>query len=315
MRDDETVPRDSDQTELDLIRLHYPALSWRTARRVTEGWDHVVLLLGGCSGPDSRGHPDLVFRFPDGEYAPLLEREVAALDLVAPLVEVSVPRYSHREFISVGHDTPVFGGYPTIGGSRLTPGLFRTLHRSDVTVIADRLGGLLTELHRQDTSTPPLDGLPPAWPVEDRHHLREIATEELPSRLAADEMREVYAILDGLDELLDDPVPPVFLHGDVYSAHLFWEPGRLGVIDFADMCVGDPAIDVAELFEFGPRFVDDVLARYRGPLDDGLLDRAWAHQRLVALYMLTDHIELGKQSWAQARETFDRCRSPRRPRA
>ncbi|MFN3600724.1 MAG: phosphotransferase family protein [Dietzia sp.] len=326
MRDDETVPGPSDQAELDLLRLHYPRLSWRTAQRVTEGWDHVVLLLGGCSGPDSLGHADLVFRFPDDEYAPLLEIEVAALDLVAPLVEVSVPRYSHREYISAGHGDPVFGGYPTIRGSRLTPGVLETLPRSDVATITDRLGGLLTELHRQDTSTPPLDLLPPAWPPEDRHHLREIATGELPSRLTTDEMREVHAVLDGLDELLDDPVTPVFLHGDVYSSHLFWEPGRavatgmspttpgrLGLIDFADMCVGDPAIDFAELFEYGPQFVDDVLARYRGPLDDGLLDRAWAHQRLVAVYMLTDHIELGKQSWARARETFDRCRSSRRP--
>ncbi|MFN3340190.1 MAG: phosphotransferase [Dietzia sp.] len=319
MRDDATVPGPSDQDELDLIRLHYPELSWRTAQRVTEGWDHVVLLLGGCSGADARGHPDLVFRFPDGEYAPLLEMEVAALDLVAPLVEVAVPRYSHREYVSAGRGAPVFGGYPTIRGSRLTPGVLGTLARSDVALITGRLGELLTELHRQDTSTPPLDRLPPAWPPEDRHHLREIATEELPSLLTADEMREVHVILDGMDELLDAPVTPVFLHGDVYSSHLFWEPGSLGLIDFADICVGDPAIDFAELFEYGPQFVDDVLARYRGPRDerllDGLLDRAWDHQRLVAVYMLTDHVELGKQSWARARETFDRCRSTRRPRA
>ncbi|MEH6820289.1 MAG: phosphotransferase [Dietzia psychralcaliphila] len=331
MRDDATVPGPTDQSELDLLRLRYPELSWRTARRVTEGWDHVVLLLGGCAGPDARGHTDLVFRFPDGEYAPLLETEVAGLDLVAPLVEVTVPRYSHREHISAARGVPVFGGYPTIRGDRLTPGVLGALPRADVTTITDRLGGLLTELHRQDTSRPPLDRLPPAWPHEDRHHLREIATEELPSRLTADEMREVHLILDGLDELLDAPVTPVFLHGDVYSAHLFWEPGRagapgmspvtpgrLGVIDFADMCLGDPAIDFAELFEYGPRFVDEVFARYRGPRDerllDGLLDRAWDHQRLVAVYMLTDHVELGKQSWARARETFDRCRSSRRPR-
>ena len=330
MRDDATGPGPADPPELDLLRLHYPELSWRTARRVTEGWDHVVLLVGGCSGRDARGHSELVFRFPDDEYAPQLESEVAALDLVAPLVEVSIPRYSHREYLSPRHGAPVFGGYPTIRGARLTPGVLATLPRSDVAQIARRLGELLTALHRQDTSTPPLDRLPPAWPPEDRHHLREVALRELPSRLTAEEMREVHVILDGLDRLLDDPVPPVFLHGDVYSSHLFWEPGRaaargvsptpgrLGLIDFADMCLGDPAIDFAELYEYGPRFVDDVLERYLGPRDDrllgGLLDRAWDHQRLVALYMLTDHIELGKQSWARARETFDRCRSQGRPR-
>lgn len=316
MRDDAPGPGTADPPELDLLRLHYPELSWRSARRVTEGWDHVVLLLDGCSGTDARGHSELVFRFPDDEYASQLESEVAALDLVAPLVEVSIPRYSHREYLSAGPGAPVFGGYPTIGGTRLTRGVFGTLPRSDVTRIAGQLGELLTGLHRQDTSAPPLDRLPPAWPPEDRHHLKEVATTELPSRLTAEEMREVHVILDGLDRLLDAPVTPVFLHGDVYSSHLFWDPvpGRLGLIDFADMCLGDPAIDFAELFEYGPRFVDDVLARYLGPRDDGLLDRAWDHQRLVALYMLTDHIELGKQSWARARETFDRCRSTSRPR-
>ncbi|MDV8002369.1 aminoglycoside phosphotransferase family protein [Rhodococcus sp. IEGM 1408] len=349
MPDDATVPGPAGPPELDLLRLHYPGLRWRSAQRVTEGWDHVVLLLAGCTGPDARGHSELVFRFPDDKYAPLLESEIAALDLLAPRVEAAIPRYSHREYSSVGHGgavsgtagsgTAVFGGYPTIRGTRLTPGALGRLPRSDVTQIAGQLGELLSELHRQDTSAPPLDRLPPAWPAEDRHHLKELATRELPSRLTAEEMREVHGILDGLDQLLDAPVTPVFLHGDVYSSHLFWEPGRavstgpvstgpvstgpvstgpvapgrLGVIDFADMCLGDPAIDFAELYEYGPRFVDAVLARYLGPADDRLLDRAWDHQRLVAVYMLTDHIELGKQSWARARETFDRCRSPSRP--
>ena len=81
------------------------------------------------------------------------------------------------------------------------------------------------------------------------------------------------------------------------------------------MCLGDPAIDFAELYEYGPRFVDDVLAHYVGNVDPRFLDRAWTYQRLAGLYMVAGHLYYGVETWEYARATFDRCRSPQRPHA
>ena len=60
-----------------------------------------------------------------------------------------------------------------------------------------------------------------------------------------------------VDVLLATDLPEVVVHNDVYSRHLLWDDAaaRLGVIDFSDMCLGDPAVDFAELYEYGEAFV------------------------------------------------------------
>ncbi|MFN3340260.1 MAG: aminoglycoside phosphotransferase family protein, partial [Dietzia sp.] len=71
--------------ELDAIRAAFPALAWESAQRIDEGWDHVVVICRGCSGVDSLGHRDLVFRFPTDEQAlAQLPQEIAVLDHLAP---------------------------------------------------------------------------------------------------------------------------------------------------------------------------------------------------------------------------------------
>lgn len=57
---------------------------------------------------------------------------------------------------------------------------------------------------------------------------------------------EAVAAPDGED-------PPVWLHGDLHPAHVVVSDGALaGVIDFGDMCAGDPAVDLAAARVLGP---------------------------------------------------------------
>jgi aminoglycoside phosphotransferase (APT) family kinase protein len=40
--------------------------------------------------------------------------------------------------------------------------------------------------------------------------------------------------------------PPLWLHGDLHPANVLTENGNLcGVVDFGDLCAGDPAGDLA----------------------------------------------------------------------
>ena len=296
----------------------YPGLTWDSAERIDEGWDHVVVICRGCSGRDAHGHRDLVFRFPSDDQAlAQLPTEIVVLEHLAGHVAAALPHYTHVP----PHGR--FAGYPLIRGRRLTADLLHSLPPGETTTIAAQLGSLLSALHIQDTSTPPMNRVPHSYQPENLDFVRGIVENSMPSVLTEDEMRTARRICDEVGALQSTLLPRVFLHYDIHARHLYWDrgpdagqaPGRLGLIDFTDMCLGDPAVDFAELYEYGPRFVEDVLAHYSGRIDDTFLDRAWTYQRLAALYMIAGHLYYGEETWEYARSAFDRCRSPRRPRA
>jgi aminoglycoside phosphotransferase (APT) family kinase protein len=91
---------------------------------------------------------------------------------------------------------------------------------------------------------------------------------------------------EAVDTFLVDPIPAeartpgkaVLCHGDLKGEHLFVsEDGTrvTAVIDWADVAIADPAVDLAGLaIWLGPSFVRDVLASYTGPADEGTFDRA-----------------------------------------
>lgn len=300
--------------EVIAIRAAFPTLTWESVTRITEGWDHVVLICHDCDGPDSLGHRDVVFRFPTDEQARAqLPTEIAVLEHMAGRVEACLPCYTH-----VPEGVP-FAGYPLVRGERLTPELMHNIPKTERMELAAQLGALLSALHAQDISAPPMNRVPAGYQPENLDFVRGIVENNLPDVFTVDEMRTAREICDEVAALQSTLLPRVFLHYDIYVRHLYWDrgsaPGRLGLIDFTDMCLGDPAIDFAELYEYGPQFVDEVLAHYVGRVDTTFLDRAWSYQRLSGLYVIAGHLYYGEETWEYARATFDRCRSPRRPRA
>lgn len=305
--------------ELAAISAAFPELRWESAERIDEGWDHVVIICRDCTGADARGHTDLVFRFPTDEQAlAQLPTEIAVLEHLAGYVDAPLPRYTHLP--ADGR----FAGYPLVRGDRLTPELLHSLPLREQTMLAGQLGALLSALHARDTTTSPMNLVPHSYQPENLDFVRGIVENNLPAVFTADEMRTAREICDEVGALQSTLQPRVFLHYDIYPRHLYWdrvisptgrEQGRLGLIDFTDMCIGDPAIDFAELYDYGAGFVEEVLARYVGRVDPGFLDRAWTYQRLAGLYMIAGHLYYGEETWEYARSTFDRCRSPRRPRA
>ena len=316
--------------ELDAIRESFPNLRWELVTRTDEGWDHVVIICRGCSGEDALGYRDLVFRFPSDEQAlAQLPTEIAVLEYLAPRVEAALPRYTHVPASAQPDEGLVpFAGYPMVRGERLTPELLHSLPVTEQTAVAAQLGALLSALHITDTTVQPMNLVASSYQPENLDFVRGIVENNMPDVLTPDEMRTAREICDEVAALQSTLLPRVFLHYDIYARHLYWErgrddgprsaagaPGRLGLIDFTDMCIGDPAIDFAELYEYGPRFVENVLAHYVGSIDATFLDRAWTYQRLAGLYTLAGHLYYGEETWEYARATFDRCRSPRRPLA
>ena len=275
---------------VSLLRAMRPDLEWRSLRYVDDGWDHEVLLL------DER----LVVRIPNEEhYRRMLDAEWVVLDWLSRACRAALPRA-----LWVAPDRRL-SLHDFVPGDALTPDRLAALPGRDRDEAADQLAELLTALHAIDPAV--LPPATPSWSVaeEDREVAR-LARTGLPDLLSAAELAAVEAVLADVPALLAEAPAAVLVHGDVYEDHLFWDAaaGRLGLIDFSDLATGDPAIDFAELIDYGRDFVGDVVRRYGG--DAGLLDRAVRYGRWLAVFLLTDHLVSRKTSFAVARIPFDR---------
>jgi aminoglycoside phosphotransferase (APT) family kinase protein len=88
---------------------------------------------------------------------------------------------------------------------------------------------------------------------------------------------------------------PQWIHGDPHPANLIFHADTLvGVIDFGDLCAGDPATDLAGGFLAFPfDSIDDYFAAY-GALDDATLRRTlgWAVHFGLMFILLGESDEL-----------------------
>ena len=216
----------------------------RTILEIDDGYDFEVAIVDD----------EWVFRFPRRSGVEgALELEIAVLPALAPGLPVDVPSF---EYVS---RNPLFVGYRLIRG--------RPLVDED----GEGVCAFLEALHALD---------PSALPVE-RHDWIEAYREQ-----CAEFERLVFPLVDigrrieakrlfGDVETLVD-FEPSLIHADLGPEHLLALGGRLvGVIDWGDMRVGDPALDYAWLLN-GP-FADwDV--------DADLRRRARFYHRLAPWY-------------------------------
>jgi aminoglycoside phosphotransferase (APT) family kinase protein len=233
-----------------------------TLRLLGEGWDNTVWLA------DERW----AFRFPRREIGlPGFKRELAALGELAPQLPlpIPVPRW-------IGRPSPEFG-WPFYG-AELVPG--RELARAELTwrarcALGRPLGGFLRALHDATvTAELPIDPMGRADMA--------LRVPRTRSALAA------VARLEDFEDALRDAerLPPsgeaVVVHGDLHLRHLLIADERLsGVIDWGDICRGDPSIDLGLCwFALPPDGRADFFAAY-GRVSEPQLLRA----RVISLFL------------------------------
>ncbi len=209
-------------------------------REIDEGWDFKILVLGD----------EWVLRVPRSQpAAEQLEREIVLLPVLEPLLPVAVPRFEQvsRE--------PWFVVYRLIRGE--------PMEDED----PDGLRAFLDALHSLDVA-----GLPaqrPDWREIYRAHAADWRRVVLPL-LDPDERVRGEALLAEIETLTG--FEPALVHCDLGSSHVICRDGGLvGVIDWGDAKIGDPAIDYAPWLN-GPFAAWDV--------DEDLRRRAGIYHRL-----------------------------------
>jgi aminoglycoside phosphotransferase (APT) family kinase protein len=248
----------------ELVRrllTRFPELEARSLRMLAEGWDNSVWVV------DER----YAFRFPRRAIAiPGVEREIAVLPRLAPLLPLPVPR-------------PVFVGGPAANypwpffGCELLPGVEAgdaALDDDARVTVALELARFLRTLHSVDLGVPlPLDFNGRA----DMAKRTALARDELAEleRLGLWRAPPRVARLFDEAERLPPPEPPVLVHGDLHFRHVLVQ-GRAasGVIDWGDVCRSDPAIDLPLLWSFVPPDRRGAFLDAYGQVDEAQLLRA-----------------------------------------
>jgi aminoglycoside phosphotransferase (APT) family kinase protein len=211
-----------------LLRDQHPDLADRRLRRIGNGWDNAVFRLGS----------DLVVRVPRRELgAQLIATELRWMPELAAGLPLPVP-------------TPLRAGEPTDfypwrwAVCAHVPG-----HACGATALtgraglraADALASFLAALHVAA----------PAGAPRSAHRAVPLArrSESVAAALAAAPRAQRPRIEQVWAAALQAPAhrgPDTWVHGDLHGLNVLASRGRItGVIDFGDLCAGDPATDLA----------------------------------------------------------------------
>lgn len=275
--------------EQDLVRalLHdqHPDLEDLELREVSGGWDNQQWRLGD----------ELAVRLPRTGRAPaLLLTEQTWLPTLADRLPLPTPVP-----VRIGRASKLFEHIWTV--ARWVEG--EPADRSTITRIdaSETLAGFLKALHHDAPADAPTNasrGIPLAGMEVDPDSWDELIGRD------ADAVRDVWT------RSLAAPAwrgAPRWLHADLHPANVVVRDGMLvGVIDFGDMCAGDPATDLSAAWILLPagaarRFFDAY-----GQADEATIARArgWAVLRALGLIWIGRNGRLGlpggKPTWEPA---------------
>ncbi|MFI7002349.1 aminoglycoside phosphotransferase family protein [Nocardia sp. NPDC050175] len=238
-----------DNVEIDealvrsLLSEQHPDLSGLGLQRVAAGWDNQMWRLG----------EELAVRMPRTPRAPaLLAKERQWLPRLAARLPLPVPTP-----IRFGEASAIFRRPWTI--ARWVPG--EPADRATISRVehaADALAGFLRALHQEAPAEAPVNPGRGVALATFAHDAGPKLQAFVPDGIVAD-VQHVWEAAVSAPEWAG---PPVWLHGDLHPANVVVSGGTIaGVIDFGELCAGDPANDLAAAWLLLPtggaaRFLD-----------------------------------------------------------
>ena len=250
----------------DVIRDQFPEVGARRVSVLATGWDNVAFLVDGR----------WLFRFPRRAVAvPGLQREIAILPRLAARLPLLIPDPQFIGEPSARYPWPFFGARLLPGRELSDSGLpdsrrgraaasvghfLGILHDPDIVAVVDGAGLPVDPMQR--ASAPVRAGR--ARAVLDRLAHRGIWPGD--SRLShfLDRAEREAA---GTGPFGPGPLP--VCHGDLHVRHLLVDRAgaATGVIDWGDLCLADPAVDLSIAYSgFAGQARADLLSAYGRPV-------------------------------------------------
>ena len=264
-----------------LIEERFPELRPGRIESFGVGWDNTVYLVDGT----------WVFRFPRRRMAAeLIDAECAVLPAIASRLPLEVP-------------LPIWSGrceerFPwTFAGYRMIRG--RTACRADLDEgqrmrSAAPLGSFLAALHgisEEEMRERGAEGDElKRLHLEHRIPMAEERFGEICRLGLVEDPGLCEEVVGGLPEEWE-PSTSTLVHGDLYARHLLVDEHArpCGVIDWGDVHLGDPALDLSIAWAFLPPSARDAFRDAYGPIDDD----TWLVARFRALFSVIMELVYG----------------------
>lgn len=274
-----------------LLAEQHPDLAGLEIREVDGGWGNQMWRLGdefAVRIPRMKGAPELLRT--EWQWLPSLARR---LPLPVP-VPVRVGEPSER-FPWTWHVVHWVSGEP----ADRTP-----IDRADS---AETLAHFLRAMHTEAPADAPIN---PTRSVP----LSELGIDHWFALAGADDGAEVRRIWDAAVAAPVWAGRPLWLHGDLHPANVVVTDGALsGVIDFGDICAGDPAVDLSAAWVLLPAGAADRFFAAYGEVDEATMQRSLGWATLKSLFLLAmgrngeEGLPGGKKLWGPAgRAALDR---------
>ncbi|EKE08285.1 MAG: phosphotransferase [uncultured bacterium] len=269
---------------LELIREQFPDLSPVQIRVLGAGWDNTAFVI----------NEDLIFRFPRREIAvPLLEAEWCILPKLAPRLPLPIPIPKWRGSPASRFPWP-FIGYKMLPGFTAC---YANLSEREREALAQPIARFLSHLHATPRSI--ISGCQIPGDNQGRIDWKQLMPkirkniEELSLLSLLEKRNELEALLESLQNLRP-PMASIVVHGDFYVRHILVDEIHhfAGVIDWGDIHLGDPAIDLSVAHSFLPFCAHEKFREAYGEISTD----TWSLALLRAIYSSTLLVLYGHHS-------------------
>ena len=281
-----------------LLEEQFPDVASLPIVLLGAGWDNTVYTVGD----------EWIFRFPRRDAVLSGFRlEIEYLPLLAPLLPFAIPVPERIGEPSVAFRWPFFG-------ARKLPGVeLADAPDTDRQTLAGDLARFLRALHRDDAVQAVGTPLPENWTRRSDMEVRVPSVLEKLTELDAlwHAPEHVRALIEDARSL-PPPQPRAVCHGDFHFRHVLVDGGRMrGVIDWIDLCRGEPALDLQTVWSLLPPEARPAFFAEYGEVDDETLLRA----RVIAFHLGAALLDYGHQQGLPALErealaSLDRTASP-----
>ncbi|MTI65501.1 MAG: DUF1679 domain-containing protein [Firmicutes bacterium] len=219
---------------------------------------------------------EYIFRFPKFKNGiDNIFREDKLLESINNYISIDIPKYKFKSLENkrVGED---FVGYKKIGGEPLYKNIFKEI--DNISVLAKDLSIFLKELH-----SVPINKLPIEIEVVNNYKYWLDMYMKIREKLYVYMKEETWKKIEKqFDEFFKDnsnfQYKPTLVHGDFGPSNILFDKDKervIGVIDFSESKIHDPAIDIASLigpFGYGEDFILKLRKLY--PQVDSYIKRA-----------------------------------------
>jgi aminoglycoside phosphotransferase (APT) family kinase protein len=259
----------NEATVAELLGGEFDELKDAKIAYFNEGWDSWIF----------RVNENYLFRFPkSADSSKRLKSEIRLLPEIEDELPIPIPAFEY-----VGEPSEKYpchyAGYEMVEG---TPGVELPDLKTDLGPIAKQLGRFLSKLHSLPRKTAEECGVPVDENLDALGDIRKDALAQLET------VRDVLppGLPEKVDAFLRQDIQRLgkhsgasrLIHNDFSNEHILLDDARkkvVGIIDWGDVELGDPAMDFAGLIQWqGPDFFDAVREHYSLKLDDEAKDRA-----------------------------------------